>query len=89
MPKTRKLTDEDLKMLADRDRKMDLGELPYVLYQDRTHYTANPEVLAELGLVSGQTVSDAVIAAILAANLASLQARFAVEAAIKADEATP
>ena len=89
MPKTRKLTIEDVRMLAERDRDMASGKLPPVLDKDRNRWAVSPEIMEELGLQSGQSVSDAIITAIQAASLASLQARFAVEAAIKADEATP
>lgn len=79
-----KLTLEDLRMLADQERKMDSGEQPHVIDKDRNRWAVSQEVMDELGLVSGQTVSDTIITAILEANVASIQARIAVDAAAKA-----
>ena len=84
MPETYALTIEDIRKLAEQERKMASGEQPHVLDKDRTRWAVSPEIMEELGLKSGQSVSGAIITAILEANIASIQARIAVDAAAKA-----
>ncbi len=79
---THTFTVEDIRLLAEMERTMDSGEQPHVFDKYRNRLPASPEIMDELGLVSGQTVSGATAEAILDANLASLQARFSVEAVI-------
>ncbi len=86
---THTFTIEDIRMLAEMERKMDSGEHPHVLDKDRNRWPVSPEIMEELGLVSGQTVNGTIITAILEANIASIQARIAVDAAAKTDGATP
>ena len=84
MPETYALTIEDIRMLAEQERKMDSGEQPHVLDKDRNRWAVSLEIMEELGLKSSQSVSGAIITAILEANIASIQARIAVDAAAKA-----
>ena len=81
---THKFTIEDIRMLAEMERKMDSGEQPYVLDSDRNRWAVIPEIMDELGLESGQSVNGAIITAILEAIIASIQAHIAVDAAAKA-----
>ncbi len=79
---THTFTVEDIRLLAEMERTMDSGEQPHVFDKDRHRWAVSTEIMEELGLKSGQTVNGAIIMAILEANLASLQARIAVEAVI-------
>ncbi len=70
---THKLTNEQFRMLAQAERQMDRGEIPFVVCNGQ-RWIVQPVVMEELGLESGQTVSDSFVLAIMEANLASLQA---------------
>ncbi len=78
---TDKLTLDEIRMLAEQERIMDSGEQPFVLDTHRNRWSVSAEVMEELGLVSGQGVSHAIITAIVEAHLASIQARIALDAA--------
>ena len=82
---TYKLTIDDIRMLAEQERRMDSGEQPHVLDTNRNRWCVSAEVMEELGLVSRQQVSHAIITAILEAHLASVQARIALDAATQGD----
>ena len=81
---THKFTVEDIQMMAKQERDMDTGKQPYVLDKCRNRWSVMPGVMEELGLVSGQTVSDCIITAILGSSLASIQALIALDKAAKA-----
>ena len=51
------LTDEQIRMLAECERKMDSGEMPYVIWRGQ-RLSQRPYVMERLGLVVGQTISD-------------------------------
>ncbi len=71
---TQKLTNEQIRMLAQAERQMDAGELPFVVCMGR-RLIVQPMVLEELGLESGQTVSDTIVLAIMEGNLALMRAQ--------------
>ena len=72
----RKLTTEEIKMLAKAERQMDAGEVPFVVWQGG-RMMVQQIVMEELGLESGQTVSHEIAGAILNANLAVCRAAVA------------
>ena len=74
---TRKLTTEEIKLLAQAERLMDAGEVPFVVW-DGGRMIVQPVVMDELGLESGQTVSHEIAGAILSANLAAIQTSAAI-----------
>ncbi len=51
-----KLTTEEIKMLAEVERQMDAGEVPFVVWAGN-RMVVQQIVMDELGLESGQTVS--------------------------------
>ena len=64
---------DEIRLLAEGERKMDSGEQPHVVNEgDRV--AVMPEVMEDLGLESGQTVSNAIIIAILKAQIEILSA---------------
>ena len=67
------LTIEEIRMLADLERRMDSGEQPYVIIEGH-RAAVTPLVMDEFGLESGQTVSKPIFLAMLEANLANLRA---------------
>jgi hypothetical protein len=75
---------EQIRMLAEMERKMDDGTAPFVRPAgSRERMAVMPVVMAELGLVSGQTVTDAIVIAILEAQVAALTAQIAVDKAAR------
>ena len=72
-----KLTNEEIRMLAQAERQMDAGEITFVVCDGR-RMIVQPVVMEELGLETGQTVSSTLVLAILEANLAALQADVAL-----------
>ena len=75
---TRKLTTEEIKMLAEVERQMDAGEVPFVVWGGQ-RMTVRQLVMDELGLETGQTVSHEIAGAILNANLAACRAAVAAD----------
>lgn len=73
---TRKLTTEEIKMLAKVERQMDAGEVSFVVWNG-ARMMVQEIVMDELGLESGQTVSHEIAGAILNANLAVCRANVA------------
>ena len=69
---THKLTTEQIRMLAQAERQMDAGEVPFVVAAGE-RLIVRPVVMEELGLETGQTVSNTLVLAILKANLAALR----------------
>lgn len=67
------LTTEEVRMLADMERKMDRGEQPYVMNRGG-RWAVPADTMEQLGLESGQTVSDFLITKILETNIANLTA---------------
>lgn len=78
----RQLSIEELRMLAEAERQMDRGEVPWVRVegiQDRS--LMNPEVMSMLGLVTGQTISWTLFGEILKLNLELLNRQIDYEKA--------
>ena len=73
----RNFTVEEVRMLADVERRMDVGEQPYVV-NTSGRLAVSPEVMSELGLVSGQSASPTLCLAIVTASLASMEATIAL-----------
>ncbi len=82
-----KLTIGEIRMLAEQERRMDSGEQPYVFDKNRNRWSVRSEVMEELGLESGQQVSDPIITAIVEANLAVCQTMVALEKASTGNKA--
>lgn len=78
----RNFTTEEIRMLAQVERDMDAGKIPFVLWGG-SRLTVNPTVMEELGLAAGQAVSDQIAGAILEGNLAACQADLMVARARK------
>lgn len=65
-------TVEQLRMLAEQEREMDAGRVPFVRLRDqRMAMTAS--AMAEFGLKAGQTINDQIFMGILRFNLAELR----------------
>ncbi len=73
---THKLNTEEIRILAELERQMDAGEVPFVVWAGN-RMTVQQIIMDELGLESGQTVSHEIAGAILSANLAVCQANLA------------
>lgn len=73
---------EEIRMLAKAERDMDSGDVKFVMYRGgRT--MVFPEVMDELGLENGQTISDVIFGAILQSSIAHLEAKIALDNAQK------
>ncbi len=77
---THKLTTEQIRMLAQAERQMDAGEISFVVCAGG-RLIVRPVVMEELGLETGQTVSNTLVLAILKANLAALRVDVALAGA--------
>ena len=76
------LTTEEMKGLAQQERNMENGKQPYVM--NRNGKWAFPaELLDECGIVSGQSVSDAMIQTLMQRSLANLSVKIAIQKAQK------
>ncbi|MCE2029256.1 hypothetical protein [Sessilibacter corallicola] len=64
---------EHIKMLAEAERKMDNGEVDFVIWQGQ-RVMVNEEVVNEFGLRPGQTINPAIFAAIIQFVLSKVQA---------------
>ena len=81
MTTVRKLTVDEIRMLADIERRMDNGEQPYVLV-DGSRMAVEPDIMKELGLVKGQTISKTIALAVREACLVSLKMQLDLERVI-------
>lgn len=77
-----KLTDEELKMLAEAERKMDSGEHKFVRDPSGHRLIVDAEVMRDLGLVNGQSVSRTLVTEIMERHLAKMQAQIALNNAM-------
>ena len=68
------LTTEQIGHLAQLERRMDSGEQPFVLLNEE-RIAVHVDVMTELGLDQGQTISQPIFVAILQAQLAHCQAQ--------------
>lgn len=66
------LTLDQIKILADLERKMDSGEQPFV-QTSHGRMAFRQELLDECGIKSGQSVSTAMVHTLMQMSLASLQ----------------
>jgi hypothetical protein len=71
------LSSEQIQQLAELERRMDVGEQPFVRWLGH-RLSVFPNVMTEFGLQSGQTVSDFIAGKIMEAHLASIQAKIAL-----------
>lgn len=74
---THKFTLEEIRMLAEAERMMDAGEVPFVMWHGH-RVPVQPNCIAELGLEPGQTIIDVIALAIAEWNIASLKAQIAL-----------
>lgn len=81
------LSVESARFLAELERQMDRGEQPFVVHMDQ-RLAVMPEVMAELGLENGQTVSSPICDAIIRANMAVMGAQLATAEAVAHSKAT-
>lgn len=73
------LTTEQVQMLAEAERQMDAGDAPFVVWGGRM--MVDHSTMDELGLQSGQTVSNVIAGEILKRNLARIVALGAIHKA--------
>lgn len=74
-------TIEDIAMLAKVERDMDAGRQPFVV--NHCHRLAvRQEIMDELGLEHGQTITDVIAIAICEANIRSIRAQIEMRAAL-------
>jgi hypothetical protein len=67
------LRSKQIQRLAEMERRVDSGGQPFVRWRD-IRMPVSPEVMANLGLRTGQTVSDALAHETMMASLASFKA---------------
>lgn len=80
MNKDHELTNEEIKALAECERKMDSGELKYVfLNPGRNRVAVSAEIIEQLDLKHGQTINSLIFLRILELNLANAQAQMAID----------
>jgi hypothetical protein len=77
-----KFSPEEIAMLAEAERMMDAGRIPFVMWQgERVMVPA--ETMHELGLRQKQTINKEIFMAICHCNLAYIQAQRALLQAAK------
>lgn len=74
-----KLTTKEIGMIAALERQMDDGTQPYVV-NDGNRWAFSSSLMDKVGLVSGQTVSNGLLVAIMEARIAELQDLIAADA---------
>lgn len=72
-----KLTTQQIKDLAEVERLMDSGELPFVIYGGH-RASMDAETLRHFGLQQGQTITDPIWEAILEFKIARCQEEIAM-----------
>lgn len=77
-------TIEQLRMLADQEREMDAGQVPFVRLRDQ-RVAMTPSAMAAFGLEVGQTINDQIFIGILRLNLAECEASLVEQRAAKTD----
>lgn len=73
----KKFSEVEIQALAELERDMDSGIQPFVVLNGH-RWAFMPEVLAACGCVSGQTVNDTIIRALLENSLAHLRTQIAL-----------
>ena len=76
---THKFSDEEIKILVDSERKMDSGELGFVLL-DGSRVIVLPDAMKHFELTQGQTINGAIMIALIEFNLASCREKIAKQA---------
>ena len=66
------LTDEQIQMLAEVERMMDAGEMPFVIYGGQ-RAAVDAELMKRFGLKQGQTINDQIWRAILQTKIENAQ----------------
>lgn len=72
---------EQVKVLAEVERRMDNGTMPFVRDNTGRRWAFPAEVLQTSGCVSGQTVNETILSHLMEANLANIQMQIALEKA--------
>lgn len=78
---TDKLTPEDMAGMAQLEHAMDEGTQTYVRCTRQRKWAFPAEMLEEIGIVSGQQVSDALLLYLLEQNVAYIQTKIALQTA--------
>ncbi len=73
-----KLTDDQIRDLAEVERKMDAGEMPFVMYHGQ-RAAMSPEAMEHFDLKQGQSITDTIWGGILRFDLASIQDQIATK----------
>jgi hypothetical protein len=73
-------TIEQLRLLAEAERLMDEGKMPFVILRGE-RVSVQPEVMEELGLKQGQTINLSIFLAICEQFTALCQASIAIQKA--------
>jgi hypothetical protein len=71
---------EDIKALAEIERQMDSGEVPFVMYGSG-RCAVSRECMDALGLKQGQTINGVIFLAMCKWNLANCHAQMAINKA--------
>ncbi len=71
------LTTQDMQLLAQAERDMDAGLVPFVVLNGMRNLVS-ADTMSELGLVSGQQVTPSMMTAIIKKSLADMQAELAI-----------
>ena len=79
---------EGVKLRAECERKMDSGEIPFVML-DGHRVPTSKECIEELGLVAGQTINDALYIAMMRWDIANPKTRMAPSRAGEQSNITP
>lgn len=64
----KELTLEEIKLLAEQERRMDAGEVPYVIWSGN-RFSVDSEILQHFNLKNQQTINDAIALAIMKFNI--------------------
>ena len=71
-------SDDDIRMLAEQERKMDSGESPYVTLRGN-RMAMTQESMDHFKLTQGQTINEVIMMKILEFNISFCQARIETE----------
>jgi hypothetical protein len=81
-------SDEDISMLAEVERRMDAGDTPYVILNGE-RVAMFQDVMDDLGLKKGQTITRVIFHHILLKNLAKCEAQLVILNASKNSPGNP
>lgn len=74
----RRFTTEEIRLIAECERQMDRGEVPFVIWHGE-RCPVEPIIMTELGLEQGQTINDHIYYAISLATLNYCRAQVALQ----------